>query len=144
MAGEIKRPCRDTLGNSVGLNFFRLSLLLFFLASTSVNAETKPPSIVTKTFDVYIHENCSEGELSCNDVTYHSVNRKTGQGISLKGSVINVKPSMDFAGYEFDNGGYQYIVLDKNQLNANGEDEWNISVYHKGKTIFSEDGITPN
>ncbi len=126
---------------------FQIAMLSgVFLASINVSAETKAatPSIITKTFDIYIHENCSEGELSCQDVTYHSVNRKTGQGITLKGSVINVKPSMDFAGYEFDNGGYQYVLLDKNTLNANGEDEWNISVYHKGKTLFTEDGIAPN
>lgn len=124
------------------MKIYSLFMLLAF--SFCVSAGEDLPFIVTKTFNIYVEEKCAEGELSCDNVIYRAVNKKNHQQITLKGHVVNVKPSMDFAGYEFDNGDYLYRLKPLREISESNEDKWSVMVFHKGKLIFTEDGISPD
>lgn len=112
-------------------------ILLFLFISFASFAQTKDdkPFMVTKTFDIYITDNCSEFDTSCDDVTYHSVNRKNHQEITLKGKTITTGQSNDFKGYDFKNGEYLYRLLPDND-----GDKWSLYVIKEGKTLLQEQG----
>ncbi len=118
--------------------------ILFFIFTAPVFAvnSSNEPFVVTKTYNIYVSVNCQEGEISCDNVTYHAVNRKNHQEITLKGHVVNKKPSMDFARYEFDNGEYSYTLTPDYAANSSNEDAWVLSVYKKNALVFSEEGKT--
>lgn len=122
------------------------TFLVFLLATFSffASASEDEPFIVTKSFNIYVTEKCQEGDISCNNVIYRGVNRKTKQEITLKGYVVNVKPSMDFAGYEFDHGDYQYTLTPKREEDSHGNDKWVLMVFKNQKLIFTEDGVSPD
>lgn len=83
-----------------------------------------------------ITEHCSEGNVSCDDVTLESKSKKTGKGISLKGKTVNVNcPGVcDFRGYEFKNGAYTYYFV------AGQANKWKINVFEKDKVISTDSG----
>lgn len=89
-----------------------------------------------KKFTAQITNNCSEGNVTCEDVTFSSKSKKTGKGITLKGHTVNVNcPEVcDFRGYEFKNGDYTYSLL-TNDFNI-----WNLNVFKKDKVISSDSG----
>ncbi|MCU0536373.1 MAG: hypothetical protein MUD14_21000 [Hydrococcus sp. Prado102] len=104
-------------------------IVLGFAAAAS--AET----LQTKNFEVNITQNCAEGEVTCNNVSYRGTNRKTGDSISLTGKTLhqlcadNVTPCR-FIGYEFLNGNYRYLVTSDGTL----------QVYRGRELILSEQG----
>lgn len=71
--------------------------------------------LVTKGYDIHIDSQCAEGEVTCERVSYHGVNRSSGQSIRLTGTTRHA-PCADgvtpcrFLGYEFRNGDVSYVV----------------------------------
>jgi len=86
-------------------------------------------TLTTQNYIVEITQNCAEGHVTCDDVTYHGVSKKTGAAITLKGTTKHsicadgVTPCR-FLGYEFKNGDITYLVLESGLLQVvRGEDE---------------------
>jgi hypothetical protein len=104
------------------------------LLAKTVVAET----LTTHNFRVDITRNCPEGYVTCNDVKYHGVNRKTGETIVLKGKSLHA-PGRDgttpgrFLGYEFLNRNYRYVV-------AIDGDRGRLMVYQGKKLLLNESG----
>jgi hypothetical protein len=77
--------------------------------------------LVTKGYDIQIHDQCAEGEVTCEQVGYLGVSRPTGQSIRLTGTTRHapctdgVTPSR-FLGYEFRNGNVTYFVSADGEL----------------------------
>src|SRR4051812_8194490 len=64
------------------MRFTSLLLAVGLPLSVAVQAEQ---TLTTPTFTVKLKENCEEGVVGCDGVTYHGTNRKTGKAITLKG-----------------------------------------------------------
>lgn len=57
--------------------------------------------IETPTRYIFIDlDKCDEG-LSCDNVTYYEINKKTGKALRIKGHTVNIGPTDDFKGYAF-------------------------------------------
>lgn len=94
------------------------------LGATSVFAT----QLATPGYDIQIENHCSEGEVTCDRVSYHGVSRASGRSIRLTGTTRHA-PCADgvtpcrFLGYEFRNGGVTYFVTADGTLtvtDANG------------------------
>jgi len=110
----------------------KLFALLLLLTSPFVFAE----ELETPSYKVTIQSNCAEGYVSCDDVSYTGVNKKSGKSIALKGYTWHtlcadgVTPCR-FLGYKFKNSTVTYTVSEEGLL----------EVVKKGnKVIFSEQG----
>lgn len=94
--------------------FILLCLLLFSVGASAT-------TLITDNYVVTIDVNCSEGNVSCNDVTYEGVSRKSGNSISLKGETWHslcadgITPCK-FLGYIFKKGSYNYLVYESGLL----------------------------
>ncbi len=117
---------------ALGTVVFPISIVLAL--TEAVFAET----FTTPNFQITITRNCPEGYVTCNNVKYQGVNRKTGAAIVLKGKTIH-SPGSDgttpgrFLGYEFLNGNYRYVV-------AVEGDSGNLMVYRGSKLLLNEGG----
>lgn len=82
----------------------------------------------TQDYDVIVTNNCIEGAVVCDDVTYYGSNVNTGESVQLQGRTLyrlcadGVTPCQ-FLGYEFFNGDYRYVVTEEGRLQVflNGE-----------------------
>lgn len=91
-------------------------------------------TLETPSFTVTIKNNCEEGVVSCDDVTYTGVSKKNGSRVALKGETLHTydaegTPSR-FLGYQFHSGAYLYEVLEEGIL-------W---VTRDGKDVIFERG----
>ncbi len=92
-------------------------IYLLTLVSTSAVAST----LTTSSYNVTVSQNCTEGNVTCDDVSYKGVSRKTGKSIELNGTTMHsmcadgVTPCR-FLGYEFVNGDITYKVLESGIL----------------------------
>lgn len=78
-------------------------------------------TLTTENYVVTISQNCEEGNVTCENVTYHGVSKKTGKAITLKGTTSHSmcpdgKTPCRFMGYEFKNGNIKYVVLEAGLL----------------------------
>lgn len=77
--------------------------------------------LTTKTYSIAVTENCGEGDVACQDVSYIGTNRPNGKAIHLKGRTVvamckdGITPCHHL-GYEFRNGKYTYFVADQGWL----------------------------
>lgn len=91
--------------------------------------------LITENYTIEIQQNCGEGYVTCDDVSYHGTSHKTGKQLRLKGETLSrmcadgVTPCQ-FLGYEFKNGDTTYRVFDSGQL----------LVEQNGKTLVDESG----
>jgi hypothetical protein len=90
-----------------------ISLLITLALCSLVNAAE---TLTTANYVVTISVNCEEGNVTCDDVTYHGVSKKTGKAITLKGTTMHTKCAdgetpCRFLGYEFKNGDITYRAL---------------------------------
>lgn len=91
--------------------------------------------LTTKTYSIILTENCVEGDVACQDVSYIGTNRLNGKSIQLKGRTVvamckdGVTPCHHL-GYEFRNGKYVYFVAEQGWL----------EVSKSLKVILHEDG----
>ncbi|MEY8712905.1 hypothetical protein [Mangrovibacter phragmitis] len=111
------------------------ALLLLTTASSFAQNKNDTLSITTKNYQITITDNCEEGEIACNDVTYHSVNKKNHTELTLSGHTINIGQSEDFRGYDFSNGEYLY------RLRPEEDDTWSLYVIKGDKTLLQEKGV---
>jgi uncharacterized protein (TIGR03066 family) len=86
-----------------------------------VHEPTVRRKLVTSSFTIQINVYCEEGNVTCNNVEYIGVNKKTGKSIRLVGKTKHtvcadkVTPCR-FMGYEFQNGKTYYRVLEDGNL----------------------------
>ncbi|WP_150048730.1 MULTISPECIES: hypothetical protein [Methylomonas] len=91
------------------------TLLLGSLTALPAFCSANGAVLVTEQFVIVIAEHCPEGEVSCTDVGYTGVNRKTGEAIALKGEAW-VRMCADgitpcgHLGWQFKNGDFIYKV----------------------------------
>jgi hypothetical protein len=115
--------------------FVLLPIVSATLFAGIANAET----LKTKNFSVKITRNCSEGNVTCNNVTYVGKDLRTGKSIRLTGKTIHTKGADGvtpgrFLGYEFRNNPYLYRVTSDNRL----------QVFKSGKLLLQEQGTLIN
>lgn len=105
---------------------------LAFLAcfAQAVPAET----LTTPSFEITVRENCGEGNVSCDDVSYLGISRKSGKSLVLKGRTIHTtcrdQSPCRFLGYEFVSGRTIYRVMEDGTLEVRRGDK--ILVHEKG------------
>jgi hypothetical protein len=109
----------------------QLLLFLIFLPSVCLAIDLDTPN-----YTVTITSNCEEGEVTCDDNTYHGVSKRSGNEITLKGSSMHrlcadgITPCQ-FLGYQFKNGNITYFVYESGLLEV---------VDNKGKVFVTEQG----
>ncbi|GHA79742.1 hypothetical protein GCM10009007_20830 [Formosimonas limnophila] len=112
----------------------KLLLALFFVSAVS-HAETTRV-LDTRNYIVRIVEHCSEGEVSCQKISYTGTSKSNGKSIKLKGVSKSrmcgdgVTPCQ-FLGYEFKNGNVKYNVREDGTLEV---------IDRKGRVLVSERG----
>jgi hypothetical protein len=120
------------------LSFGKNLLIIAFLSMTIslvLSQAALADTLRTKDFRVTITNNCQEGEVVCNNVTYKGVNVNTNASIQLQGRTVHtlcadgVTPCR-FVGYEFSNGNYRYLVTEEGRL----------QVYQNGKIVLNQRG----
>jgi hypothetical protein len=118
-----------------------LHLVLLLVVATasplsSVADDGAGDTLTTKSYVVTITSDCAEGNVDCNDVTYHGVSRQTGKAITLKGTTLHNKcgdgiTPCRFLGYQFKNGNITYWVLESGSLQV---------IRGKNEVLLDEDG----
>lgn len=99
--------------------YFLRPLLLgvFFIVAGQAGAAT----LTTPSFVIEITENCGEGNIGCDNVSYVGTSKKSGNRIQLRGKTVHalcadgVTPCR-FLGYEFKRGAVFYSVSEEGQL----------------------------
>lgn len=89
-------------------------------------------NIETKNFNIRIKNNCKIGEVTCDNVEYIGVDKKSNKKIILIGSTyhsMNNNIPGRFLGYIFKNNNYQYIILETDKL---------LLIEKDNKIIYSE------
>ena len=84
---------------------------------TNLQAQT----LSTSSFTVKIKVNCKEGNVTCENVIYNGISKKTGKTISLKGRTMHSKCAdgvtpCHFQGYIFKSGTTSYTVMEDGEL----------------------------
>ncbi len=103
---------------------------LIILIGLSLIASAQADVLITKHYKITIKNNCKEGVVGCNNISYHGVSKKTGKGIKLKGKEIykmcadGVTPCR-FLGYKFNSGKVVYFISQEGEYGrlevTNGE-----------------------
>ncbi len=110
-------------------------ILLFFLFfSPIVSFAEYSSQLETSHFSIKIIENCSEGNVDCNNVSYTGTRKKDNAVIHLSGKTMNNPKTLDFQGYEFRNGNVVYYIYQNGTL----------EIMNGSKLLFSEDGEWEN
>jgi len=95
----------------VNLRKFGMAICL----SVGLVQHTQAAELSTPRYRISITNNCSEGVVVCDNVTYLGVNKNNGNSIELKGTTRHA-PCGDgvtpcrFLGYSFNNDGTTYFV----------------------------------
>lgn len=87
--------------------------------------------INTDKFNIRIEDNCEEGNVSCEDISYSAIRLSDGSRIDLKGGTKNRPKSYSFYGYEFKNNSYTYVLYTAQAMPE-------LVIFHKGKIILAE------
>jgi hypothetical protein len=113
-----------------------IAVMAVFGLSLSLGEQAIASILTTERFRIEVKNNCDEGVVSCDRVSYQGVNLRTGRKINLMGRTIH-KLCKDrvtlcqFIGYEFRNGNYRYFLGEAGYL-----------VIYKGKKqVFYQAGI---
>lgn len=78
-------------------------------------------TLETENYIVVVTNNCKEGDVSCEDVTYLGRSKRSDKSISLKGKTLHqtcadgITPCR-FLGYRFKNGNITYNVYESGLL----------------------------
>ncbi len=89
--------------------------LIIFIILTLISTNAIADTLTTENYVVVIKRNCPEGHITCNNVTYTGLSKKSGKTIRLRGQTWHttcadgVTPCR-FRGYEFKNRNYTYLV----------------------------------
>ncbi|WP_343552774.1 hypothetical protein [Pantoea sp.] len=125
-------------------------LLALSLACISLQAFAQTPAkpkpfFDSKSFQVFLDtRSCLEGDVECDGIVYHSINKKNHHELTLKGSTLNIGPSHDFRGYIFRNGDYSYVLSPAQGAGNYDNHVWTLQVsQHQPQgdvVLFSENG----
>jgi hypothetical protein len=95
------------------------ALLVIVLLSAAISSLAD--TLTTPSYKVTVEVRCPEGNVTCEDVRYIGVSRKSGKSITLTGRTVHttgadgVTPS-HFLGYEFRSGRTTYFVGEDGEL----------------------------
>jgi hypothetical protein len=122
-----------------------LSLVCFSLPAMAQTPAAKKPFFDSKSYQVFLDTSkCVEGDVECDGIIYHSINKKNHHQLTLKGSTLNIGPSHDFRGYIFRNGDYSYVLSPAAGAGNDDNHVWTLQVsQHQAqgdKVLFSENG----
>ncbi|MBB3322500.1 hypothetical protein [Atlantibacter sp. RC6] len=94
-------------------------------------------SFENETFKIEIDQgDCSEYDIACNGIIYHSINKKNGTTLTIKnGRTLNVGAMQNFRGYVFEKKGYIYNLI-QGQYPDDGDDAWQLLVTAKAKSGY--------
>lgn len=90
-------------------------------------------------FEIELKAHCPETSVTCNDVSYEAINKKTGEKLHLKGRLLS-NPTKDRQWYEFENGKYLYQLTADYSPSTNLTEWWVLNVMYQGKYIASDEG----
>lgn len=111
-----------------------LRRIIYLIISILTFSSAYGSTLTTPSFIVQIEQNCEEGIVSCDDVTYTGKSKKNGSSITLKGKTLHSTcrdgSPCRFQGYEFKSGSITYRALEDGTL----------EVSKNGKTLVSEKG----
>jgi hypothetical protein len=99
----------------------KLSAFLTAIALFAVPVGLSASTLTTPSYKITIEVRCPEYYVTCEDVIYRAVNRKSGKSITLRGTTVHsigadgVTPSA-FLGYTFKNGKTKYFVGEDGEL----------------------------
>jgi len=114
----------------------KIIFLCLLLCGVSATAAT----LTTDNYIITINVNCGEGDVSCSDVTYEGVSKKSGNSIKLQGKTWHtlcadgVTPCR-FRGYIFQNGSYRYLVHQSGLFQVI-QDKNNVLVEENGAWVY--------
>lgn len=115
----------------------KISIFLYFLVfSTLSYANSNLTLFETNSFLIKLQNNCEEGEVACNNISYSGVRKSDGAKINLKGKTLNRNcetSTCDAYGYEFTNGKYVYTIYWRGTPS--------LTITLNDKVILSEDGV---
>jgi hypothetical protein len=103
------------------MSVLRLQLSFFWLLLIVSAGAVAAEMLTTANFVVTITRNCPEGSVTCDDVSYRGVAKKSGKAITLKGGTMHttcadgVSPCR-FLGYRFRSGDVTYLVWESGVL----------------------------
>lgn len=125
------------------INMIMEFMFMFSMNCYGSNYKLHPvtPTFQGKHFDIDIRERCQEGEVTCPDVSYDSINKKTGARLHLKGRVMFNPHNYNFQGYIFDNGDYSYVLSPDYSKSTAEERVWDLNVLYKDKIIAFDEGV---
>jgi len=111
-------------------NILKIISVLFCFSSVS-QAET----LTTNNYIVTITQQCPEGYITCDNVKYHGVSKRSGNSIELTGTTLHTKwkdgTPCRFLGYDFNNGDFTYRVLENGLLQV---------IKKQNEVLFEEKG----
>jgi hypothetical protein len=99
------------------LSIFTIALILAAASLRAAGTNT----LTTPSYKITIEEHCPEYNMTCDDVIYVGVSRKSGKSITLTGRTVHatgadgVTPT-HFLGYEFKSGKTTYFVGEDGEL----------------------------
>ena len=98
-----------------------------FLAASVSTLQAGTGTLDTPSFKITIDVRCPEGEVTCDDVKYVGVNKKTGEKIKLTGKTAHHYDAdgtpTRFLGYIFKNDDVTYFLSEEGQLRVTRGDE---------------------
>ncbi|AYH49652.1 hypothetical protein B6N31_19375 [Dickeya fangzhongdai] len=122
-----------------------ISIIAVIISFNAFSKEENLPFFEGKTYNIYLsYGNCSQNEIECSDITYHSVNKKNKSELNIKGKTLNIGPSKNFRGYIFKNGEYTYTLTPSPEADNYDDSIWFLDVYkatdNGDKPVFREKG----
>ena len=99
----------------------------------------------TPSFVIELTDPCPEGVVSCGNIQYLGISKKTGKSVRLVGSTVHTiardgKSPSHFWGYRFINGSTIYFVNADGTLEVRGRQTTADGHYLSAKLLFSEEG----
>ena len=90
-------------------------LIVGAMAALPIASPASAAVLVTEQFVIVVVERCPEGDVTCNNVSYTGINRKTGEAISLKGQAwvrmcADTVTPCEHVGWQFKSGEFTYRV----------------------------------
>ncbi|MCA7000500.1 hypothetical protein [Dickeya solani] len=122
-----------------------ITAIIISFNALSKKEDLHRPFFEGKEYDIYLsYGNCSQHDIECSDITYHSINKKNKSELNIKGKTLNIGPSKDFRGYIFKNGSYTYTLTPSPEADNYDDSIWFLDVYkttdNGDKPIFREKG----
>lgn len=92
----------------------------------------------TPNYTIQVDSHCKEGNVTCDNVTYTELAKKSGATLTLTGKTLfslcaDGKTPCRFLGYQFNHGDYQYTLLEVGLMRVTQGQEHKVVVEERGK-----------